>query len=194
MNRIWNHTFNKTIKTLTSLIILLCSIYTCFIAYNSYKIQKKMWDIKDTPGVIIITWNTDTWEETPTAPNDLREYLDYIMEYWEAWIDYFVATPTDQPSMNSSDSSINTENMHKYIHKNRISFDIQETRKTWYIMFITTKKISNNRFLFLWINWKTIWRIDLTKNLILKDNNEYLFFYGWVPIIWDNYSWNENLY
>jgi len=180
------------LKILECLTVLWC-IYLFGVAWNAYKTEKIIDNIKDTPWVVVVTtWAIATWDLIK-IPEDIREYMDYIMENGEAWVDFFVATPTNQPNMNSSDWNKNTENMHKYLYSNRISFDVNQSDKQWYIMFMTSKKISNNRNLFMWINWKTVWRINLDKKIEWTEDNEYMFKYDKLPIIWNNYSWDEDL-
>ena len=179
-------------------LIILWAIFIFF----SYLQQKKTNDlteiitdnIDDTTWAVaqITTWDTivNTWVSIP-IPEDPREYLEYIMEDWEWWVDYIVATPADQPKMNSKNSAENTEEMHMYIHKNRIKFDFDSKNKKWYIMFITTKEIPQSRNLFLGVDGVTIWWLDKKATLPTYSSNEYLYELDNIKYFW---SWKNFKY
>ena len=147
-------TSNKSITdTLPSYLMLVLWIMFLSFSYFQQKdahtqIENPTDYISDTTWAVseYSTWYIpiDTWVCIP-IPEDPREYLEYIMDEWEWWVDYIVSTPTSQPKMDSKNWSENTEEMHQYIHKNRIKFEFDSQWKEWYIMFITTKQIPQSR-------------------------------------------------
>ena len=179
--------------------IVIFSALTIYIlwaslSYRLSKIEENLNDIKDnivsdtTWAIIELTWwvAIDTWVCIP-IPEDPREYLEYIMEDWEWGVDYIVATPTNQPKMNSKLWAENNEEMHQYIHRNRIRFDFDSKGKSWYIMFITTKAIPQSRNLFLWVDGVTIGWLDKKESLPTYAPNEYLYELNHIK-----YSWATN--
>lgn len=187
---------NSIIKLLLNIIyklflfgLWIFAIYVFLTAYQAYNLQKDMEQIKNTPWVIVNSGDVviETFELE-------REYLDYIMEHWEAWVDFFVATPTDQPNLKWKTSQENNEKMWSYLSNNKILFDLPNTDKQWYIMFITSKKVPENRDIFLWVDWKTVWHIRKEKSLTTKTDNEYLFQLDSIPIVWYQKTWDENVY
>ena len=190
----------KTAKLYTTIIIaIILSIITCSFMYswinnsiNAIINSFLFWEndninISDTPWAETLTWqniNNETWTIIE-IPEDPRMLLDYLLEYWSWWIDYIVATPTDQPKMGWSTSS-NNKIMHNYLYNNRIKFCIPNTSREWYIMFITTYPINKNSNIFFWLNWTTIWWIDKTKTLYTENKNEFLFQLNHLSLIWNN--------
>lgn len=146
------------------------------------------WDIiGNTSGAVVETpdftgdINTGAVVE---VPNDPRLYLEYIIEYWTGGEDYIAFSPTNQPDMSSQAWGENTTKMHKYIHENRIVFNLPDTKKQWYILFITTRKLKWISNLFLWVDGKTIWWLDKNDS-ITKDTNEYLYPLNNIAILWN---------
>lgn len=125
----------------------------------------------------VLTWEVITWDQEITieSATDPRSYLDYLLENGEAWKDYIVAIPQNQPRMNSKTWAVNTQEMHTYIHQNRITFDILNTEKTAYVMFVTTKALSKAVNLFVGIDWKTVGWIDKKQRLETEAANEHLY-------------------
>lgn len=147
-----------------------------------------------------ITWESITWTIID-IPTDPRTYFDYIIEYGSWWIDYISIAPTNQPLMNSKAWSENTSRMHDYLYKNRIKFDIPTTDKQWYIMFVTSKPVSNISNIFLWVNGSTIWWLNKKESLSVENKNEYLYKLNHIPLIGNNdynfpkdLSWKTNIY
>lgn len=140
----------------------------------------------DTTGAVTEYWSWEeiTWWVAIEAPDDPREYLEYIMSHWIWWDDYIVATPNNQPKMNSKTWDVNTQEMWNYIGNNKIKFEFDNKWKQWYIMFVTSKPISKAYKLFLWINWKTVWYIDENTKLPSYDWNEYLFELNHIKYYW----------
>lgn len=148
----------------------------------------------------ITTWENITWTIID-IPTDPRIYFDYIIEYGRWWIDYISIAPTNQPLMNSKAWSENTSRMHDYLYKNRIKFDIPSLDKQWYIMFVTSKPVSNISNVFLGIDGSTIWRLNKKASLSVKNQNEFLYKLDEVFLIWNNdyhfskdLSWKTNIY
>lgn len=153
-------------------------------------IQNSTWTVEiNEPNVF--TWEAGVYMEIPNNP---RDYLDYLLEYWTWWYDYFVSTPSNQPNMNSQASTENTSIMHNYIHKNRIRFDLGNQNKKWYIIFLTKIPVSNISNIFLWVDWKTIWWLDKNKRILTQQENEFMYELDKVYLIWNNnYHFSENL-
>ena len=141
----------------------------------------------------ILTWTSDTWVIIE-PPNEPRLYLEYLIQYWSWWIDYIVKTPTNQPAMNSKYWSENTAKMHTYIHENRIKFEIPQIDKQWYIMFVTSRQVSNIGNIFLWVNGSTIWWLDKKESLSVENKNEYLYKLNHISLIGNNeYRFRKDL-
>lgn len=191
---------NKTkiiLVIITSLIIWIsiCAFLSFTLKFdNSLNniLNKIIWgennniNIKNTTGTVLeiipeyLTWDEIIFPEYP------RAILDYWMDYGTWWIDYIVASPINQPNMDSKYWAINTEELHKYLYQNRIKFDIKDTTREWYIMFITTYPINKNSNLFLWLDWSTIWWIDTSRALFTENKNEFLYRLNEINLIWNN--------
>lgn len=144
-------------------------------AINFFQSLNDIWDTHSLSGSID-TWNIiNTWN-IENIPTDVRWYLDYMIKYWTSDVDYFSRVPEWQPNLNSSIWSDNNIIMHDYLNKNRIKFNIPNTAKKWYIMFVTSSKVPNDKNIFIWVDWKTIWRLD-KNNIPLEtyNSNEYLY-------------------
>lgn len=148
------------------------------------KIPSTTWTMID-----IFTWGVTTWDQSITIESaaDPREHLNYLLKNGKAWEDYIVATPENQPPMNSPSWAINTKNMHNYISENRISFDIPDNQKNAYIMFVTTKPLSKVANLFVGIDGETVGRIDKKQKLETEAKNEYLYELCNLRLIWNNW-------
>ena len=158
-------------------------------------------NLKDTTWAIQeFSWNIYTWTDTITwdkintswviieIPSNPRDLLDYQIEYGEWWIDYIVATPIWQPNINSKTSKENNEKMHNYLYNNRITFDIKDTSRQWYIMFVTSKPIKSISNIFIWLDWSTIWWLDKdsTNRTKTKKENEFIYPLNNLDLIWNN--------
>lgn len=148
----------------------------------------------------IQTWSTNTWVVIE-IPQDPRTYLDYIVQYGSWWIDYISIAPINQPSMSSKVGSDNTKRMHDYLYKNRIKFDIPSLDKQWYIIFVTSKPVSNISNIFLWVDGLNIWRLNKKASLPTENPNEFLYKLDEIPMIWNNdyrfspdFSWKKTIY
>lgn len=146
------------------------------------------------------TWESITWI-TIEIPDDPRTYLDYIIQYGSWWVDYISIAPTNQPSMSSKAGNENTARMHDYLYKNRIRFDIPSLDKQGYIMFVTSKPVSNISNIFLWVDWLTIWRLNKKASLPTENQNEFLYKLNEIHLIWNNdyrfskdFSWKKSIY
>lgn len=190
------------------IILLIIGIVSAYLISLITNNNKTIVDIDNTnipstttwATIDIQTWSTNTWVviELPTDP---RTYLDYIIQYGSWWVDYISIAPTNQPSMSSKVGSDNTASMHDYLYKNRIKFDIPSLDKQWYIMFVTSKPVSNISNIFLWVDWSTIWRLNKRASLPTENQNEFLYKLDEMPLIWNNdyrfspdFSWKKTIY
>lgn len=182
------------------MICLFLSFTLKFDNFLNNILNKLIWwtndnvNIENTTGTVFetiseyVTWNNDIFPEEP------RAILDYWIKYWTWWIDYIVASPESQPNMDSKYWSENTEKMHKYLYQNRIKFEINDTMREWFIMFITTYPMNKNSKLFLWLEWTTIWWIDTSTKLYTENKNEFLYRLSEINLIWNNnYHFTKNL-
>ena len=122
-----------------------------------------------TPGVTvqINTGNLISWDIIKSeAP---RDFLDYIINFGDAWKDYLMVVPPKPPVIHSSDKEENNKIMYSYFDKNVIIFDIPDNWTTPYILIKTKKEVSDNRDLFLWLDWKSMWAIRKDKSLPVHD-------------------------
>lgn len=196
--QVWNMLVLLIIGVVSAYLISLVTKKDIWTGINSIE------TIKDTTWATIEkttwTWSNNTWViiEPPKEP---RLYLDYIIQYWSWWIDYIIKSPTNQPDMSSKAWSENTKRMHDYLYNNRIKFNIPKTNKKWYIMFVTSKPISNISNMFLWIDGLTIWWLDKKKSLSVDNQNEYLYKLNEISLIGNNdyrfskdLSWKSNVF
>lgn len=185
-------------------IIALTSTYiiSLITKKNNITVVNTVEIVKDTTwaNIEISTWSTGTWViiEPPTDP---RLYLEYLIQYGSWWIDYIAKTPTNQPKMDSRYGNENTTEMHNYLYTNRINFHIPTQEKQWYVLFITSKSVSNISNIFLWVNGSTIWRLDKKKSLSVENKNEFLYKLNDISLIGNNnyhfskdLSWKANIY
>lgn len=195
-------------KLLISTYIIIFLLIYFFVFNNEYFIWllnkfSNRWlkinnnEYQNTTGVSIeiLTWNIDSnTGNSNVGLNNPRDYLDYQMSKWTWWIDYIIASPTDQPKLNSKESSENSEKMHLYLYQNRINFEIANTNREWYILFITTYPIKNTSNIFIWLEWKTIWWLDKEKKLQTENDNEFLYQLSDLRLIWNNnYKFSKDL-
>ena len=94
-----------------------------------------------------------------------------------------VYIPETQPIINSKTSEENNEKMRKYLRDNRIEID---TKGKVYIDFITDKEIQENTNIFIWIDWKTIWRLDKSKRIKTENPKEFLYQISSIDLIGNN--------
>jgi hypothetical protein len=187
------------------IIFLLYMIYLLINSFLNIKIDSDWISIiQNTSGATIIqnTWEiiipTETWFNNSwiviEPPSEPRLYLDYIIKYWVWWEDYIAISPTNQPNMNSKAGSENTERMHNYLYSNKIKFSLPDTNKEWYIMFVTSKSVSNISNIFIWLDGLTIWRLDKKQSLIVENKNEFLYKLNEISLIGNNnYRFSKNL-
>lgn len=196
----------------TELLILIYTIIFLLICFFIFNNEYFIWllnkfsnrwlkinnnEYQNTIGVTIetLTWNIDSNTGNSTIVlNNPRDYLDYQMNYGTWWVDYIIASPTNQPKLNSKISSENSEKMHVYLYQNRINFEIKDTHREWYILFITTYPIKNTSNIFIWLEWKTIWWLDKENKLQTENDNEFLYQLSDLKLIWNNnYKFSEDL-
>lgn len=189
------------------IIFLLYIIYSLVHFWYNINISSNLVNIiKNTTGATIIEdttwaiWNNNTWIVIE-PPVDPRLYLDYLLQYGSWWIDYIAISPTNQPNMNSRAWSENTNRMHEYLWNNRIRFNIPDTDKQWYILFITSNPPSNISNIFLWVDGSTIWRLNKNKSLSVENKNEFLYKLNEISLIGNNnyyfiknLEWKPNIY
>lgn len=136
---------------------------------------------------------TEKIENNIIIPENLDDYLNYIIEYWVNWEDFLEQTITDAPQIKYKNPDDNNKYIiYPYIDKNIINFKLPYTDKKWYIAFITNKKIANDRDFLLWIKWKVKWSIRKEKTLS-SVWNIYLYELNNLVIAGSNWKW-RNLY
>jgi len=143
--------------------------------------------------IIISTWWTIATGDNilPTWP---REYVQYILDKWKPWIDYIVVNPTIPPIIHSKNKQDNNSIMYAYVNKYSNQFTVAE-HKVWYVLFTTKYWISDNRDLFIAINWVIRWHIIQNKSLPVRNQNEYLYKIDTIPVTqWEWASINLNNY
>lgn len=186
--------------TIWTLICLFLSFTLKFDNFLNETLNKFIWgesenvNIENTTGTVLeIVPEYSTWDSVE-FPEEPRAMLDYWMKYWTWWTDYIVASPENQPNMDSKYWAVNTDKMHKYLYQNRIKFEIKDTEREWYIMFITTYPINKNSKLFLWLDWSTVWWLDTSRILYTENKNEFLYSLNEINLIWNsNYHFSKNL-
>lgn len=107
--------------------------------------------------------------------------VDNILSGGLSWTDYITKFETNQPNISSSSSSKNTEEMHNYLYKNRLLFDIP-AGKNGLLLIVTKKPVAEDRNLFLAIWWSTKWELRKEKSIPTNSENKYLFDINNLPI------------
>lgn len=140
-----------------------------------------VWTWGVTWGVVVV----NTWEVIERPIRDISltpiQNVENILHSGHLWKDYVVLIPEKQPNITSKDGAKNTEIMHNYLSYAKYDFIIP-AGKNWYLMIITSKPVANNRDLFLWIRWLTVWLLDKDKSLPTDDNRKYLFSMNSLPV------------
>ncbi len=98
-----------------------------------------------------------------------------------SWTDYVTKIETNQPNISSSNSSKNTDDIHNYLYKNRLLFDIP-AGKNGLLLIVTKKPVAENRSLFLAIWWSTKWELRKRKSISTNSENKYLFDINNLPV------------
>ncbi len=195
---------NKIIKIMLLLLTLFILIYMVFnikniaifindniiLKNNSIEIDNTAWVISKE-----ITWDAITG--TIEIPNNIRDYLDEIVQSWKEWEDYIIVNLYNQPNLSSSLWKENNEIMHSYLYKNRNIFTIPKTDKVWYIMFVTEKIVSTDKNIFIWLDWQTVGWLNRLKSIEKWNvkSNEYLYKLSEIQLIWNNkYQFDKNIY
>lgn len=127
----------------------------------------------------VLTWWVFTWSLMPKSP---RGYVDYTLKNWKAWEDFVVIVPDQQPIIRSSEKEENNEVMFTYLWENVSKVKVPDWVTGWYIMFTTKHEISDNRDLFLWIDWLSKGAIYKNRSLDVYNMNEYLYDLTSVPL------------
>lgn len=146
----------------------------------------------DTETTIAIS-GEDHLETTWTAvyipiPSEPKKYIDYILQSGVLWEDYIIILPTQpQPRLTSTDSSINTKEIRKYIETNKEKHTINMPKwvSDGYIIFKTKRILDNGEFanLLLAIDYQSKWIIDKNASLDKANSNEYIYRLTSVPLI-----------
>lgn len=102
------------------------------------------------------------------------ENIEEAINSWVRWKDFISIVPTQQPNINQSKDE-NNKLIRTYLSKNRSEFTIPETKTDWYIIFVTSKEIVNDRWLFLGVRWKTEWEADKSKFIDIEKSNWYVY-------------------
>ena len=130
-------------------------------------------------------------DEKIVIPDNLDEYFEYVLENWIEWEDYIKYELFDIPQIKYNNPEDNNNKIiYPYIKNNILHFQLPFTDKKWYIAFITKKKISKDRSLFLWINWSVVGSIRKEKSLSNKDNI-YMYALSNIIMAWANWKWRN---
>lgn len=190
---------NNKKKYIWPSIILLCTIIIIFFwvpRFGNFIINNyiSIWNLapvnndgQSSSGVQVIEF---TWDMI-VAPSNPRDYIDYIIQNWEQWKDYFIVYPNKQPDITSSDKAVNNSTLRQYAYKYRYSVDIWNINSGVYIMFTTIKPISDNRSLFLTINWSSKWALNMNLKKDAYYDNEYLFDINEISAWWYRLDFND---
>lgn len=176
--------------------IITILIFACKSFYIAWNLYHSNISIKDTDWVVLQTFTGELEDnnEISIDINNPRDILNYQMEYWTWWIDYIVASPINQPKLDSKNASENTKKMHQYLYQNRLNFEIKDKTREGYIMFITTFPVKDTNNIFLWLDWKTIWWLNKEQKLKTENDNEFLYSLKNIELIWNNqYKFSEDL-
>lgn len=167
-------------------LIVYFIIKSAFIVYN-YKPQNETWETSSITWVEIIniedtTGTTDTGYIIPYIPDNIRDYIDYITIYGTWWDDFIEFFPKKPQIIRSSDKEENNAIMYDYVKRYSYKFNIK-SNKIWYILFITSKEIPDNKDFFLALNWKVRWHIKKSSSLPVNNYNEYLYRLNAIPLV-----------
>ncbi len=134
------------------------------------------------------TSNQWTWyiEETTGAINIVEQFAwDYTISIWEnieeainSWVrgkDFISIVPTEQPNINQETKTDNNKIIRTYLSKYKSEFIIPETKTNWYVIFVTSKEIIDDRWLFLGVRWKSEWEMKKSKFIDIGKPNWYAY-------------------
>ncbi len=142
--------------------------------------------------VEINTWFINTWVEIP--PQDVRSYIDYIVDNWVAWQDYIIVYPPKPPVIRSADKQENNKVIFSYFYRTKVIFTIPNTTKSWYVMFVTNKAVPNTKDFLLSIDWVSKWPIRKNSSMAVSNDNEYLYPMKSITMVWSSGKYNIDLY
>lgn len=172
-----NEAKTRLTQTFTYAVLIIVSITTVSLLFKYANIS------------LLLVWTTtsNTWT-TQVISKPIRDInlspiqnVENVLSSGLSWVDYITKFEIDQPNISSSSSSKNTENIHDYLYKNRLLFNIP-ARKNGLLLIITKKPVAKNRNLFLAIWWSTKWELRKEKSIPTDSGNKYLFDINNLPV------------
>lgn len=134
--------------------------------------------------------NELNWNQEQTIENNVSN----ILLYWKKNEDYFTIVPEPQPSINKSTSSGNNNLIRSYNSKYICEFTIPSNKSAGYLLITLTSwakiDIWNWRWIYLAIQWTTIWMI--TSDFVQYWENQYL--YDITHLTFSTSKYNRNLF
>lgn len=128
-------------------------------------------------GDIILTWNI--------IPKEPRAYIEYKLNNWTPWKDFFVINPEPQPIIHWDTKDENNKILFPYVYKYR--YRISMPKNTWwYIMITLNKVLKKDRDIFIALNWYSKWALNKNLSEVVHDEKEFLYDIEKIPAWWYN--------
>ena len=102
------------------------------------------------------------------------ENIEEAINSWVRWKDFVSIVPAQQPNIDKSKDE-NNKLIRTYLSKYKSEFIIPQTKTDWYIVFVTSKEIADDRWLFLGIRWKTEGETKKSKFINIWKSNWYVY-------------------
>ncbi len=164
-------------QTFTYAVLIIVSITTVSLLFKYANISL----------LLVGTTTSNTWS-TQVINKPIRDInlspiqnVENVLSGGLSWTDYTTKFEANQPNISSNSSSKNTEEIHNYLYKNRLLFDIP-AGKNGLLLIVTKKPVAEDRNLFLAIWWSTKWELRKEKSIPTNSENKYLFDINNLPI------------
>jgi hypothetical protein len=188
----------KWVKILNVIIIFMWLL----LLSSLYRIVPFVWDFLlnrfSQTNIITNTWTNQisyvenivedfVWNSDYSTIDNIKNAINS----WKIWRDYISTVPFKQPNTINNEASLNNKVMWLYLSKYKSEFTIPKNKKNWYILFKTQKLITDNRQVFLWLWWESMWLIHKDK-AIKVDETTYAFDAKQIPV--SDFKWWINLF
>lgn len=143
-------------------------------------------DLNSSWVVLITTWvkiENNTWCIETSKPWVPQDFIDYMLSCWQEGTDFFIVYPEKQPNIKGNTREENNETLRSYAYNYKYSVPIWNLSQGWYILIVTDKPVSENRSLFIALDWSSKWALSKRYEIESYYENEYLYdmnkLYAW---------------
>jgi hypothetical protein len=103
------------------------------------------------------------------------ENIEEAINSWVRWKDFISIVPAKQPNINKEFQDDNNKLIRTYLSKYKSEFIIPETKTNWYVIFVTSTGIADDRWLFFGVRWKSEWETKKSKFIDAGKSNWYVY-------------------